>query len=54
MITLSFDKVLTIVYMQAGLDANNISTIDTINNYKYYHAEDHGNTDQEHSVCYLS
>lgn len=37
LITESFYKVLTIVYEQEGFDANNIKTIETINNYKCYH-----------------
>lgn len=38
-----------------GLDANNISTIDTVNNYKYCHMQrGHGHTGQEHGVCCLS
>lgn len=37
MIAGSFYKVLTIVYKQEGLDANNINTVETISNYKCFH-----------------
>lgn len=55
MITESFYKVLTIVYEQEGFDANNINTIETINNYNVIiHTKDYGNTEQENSAWYLS
>lgn len=52
----SFYKVLTVVYEQEGLDANNTDTIETINKYKCYHINRGllpGNTDQGKSGWHL-
>lgn len=56
MITESFYKVLTIMYMQEGLDASNINTIKTTNNDHecIIQTEAYASADQGHSRWYLS